>query len=187
MFDTTILVTGLVIFFARICDVAIGTMRTIFTVQGRTLIAFCLATVEITIWVFVAGTVINQIHDQPLLVVFYALGYASGNAVGIMVERKLAFGLMVLRVISRSAGHAIADAIRVKGQPVTIFMGEGMRGPVAELYIACRRRDVKWILPIVTSLDPDSFYVMEMARDVKRVLKPTHTRIGGWRARSNRK
>ena len=43
--------------------------------------------------------------------------------IGIIVERKLAFGLMILRVISRNGGNAIARALREKGQPVTIFMG----------------------------------------------------------------
>jgi uncharacterized protein YebE (UPF0316 family) len=62
------------IFVARIFDVSIGTVRTIVTVQGRTAIAFCLAIVEITIWVTVAGTVINQIREQPLWVIFYAFG-----------------------------------------------------------------------------------------------------------------
>lgn len=185
--NQSILLTGLVIFVARICDVSIGTIRTIATVQGRTVIAFSLAIIEITIWVTVAGTVINQIHNHPLLVVFYAFGYATGNVVGIIVERKLAFGLMVLRVITREAGQAIAKALRIKGQPVTIFMGQGMRGPVAELYIACRRKDLKWIIPNINAEDPDAFYVMESARDFNRVLKPTTAPIGGWRAVNKRK
>ena len=187
MFDPSILITGIVVIIARIADVSIGTIRTIVTVQGRTTMAFCLALVEITIWVTVASTVINQIKEQPLLVVFYAFGYATGNVVGILVERKLAFGMTVLRVISRSAGKMIAETLRERGQPVTIFMGEGMRGPVAELNIASRRRDLKWILPEVMRLDPDAFYVLETARDVSRALKPTFTAMGGWRARSNRK
>ena len=187
MFEVSILITGLVIFFARITDVAIGTVRTIITVQGRTGIAFCLALVEITIWVTVASTVINQLKEQPLLVVFYAFGYATDNVVGIVVERKLAFGMVVLRVISRNAGKVIADTLREKDQPVTVFMGEGMRGPVAELYIVTRRRALKWILSEVMAKDPEAFYVLEAARDVSRMLKPTFTAIGGWRARSNRK
>ena len=187
MIDATFLWTGLIIFGARICDVSIGTIRTIVTVQGRTLVAFCLAIPEITIWMLVASTVINQIKEQPLLVLFYAFGYATGNVVGIWVERKLAFGLMVMRVISRSAGQAIADALRAKGQPVTIFMGEGMRGPVAELYIACRRRAVKWILPTVMEMDPEAFYVMESARDVSRMLKPSVLPVSGWRSISKKK
>jgi uncharacterized protein YebE (UPF0316 family) len=61
MIEAHVLLAGVFIFFARICDVAIGTIRTIATVQGRTGIAFVLAMVEITIWVLVTGTVINQI------------------------------------------------------------------------------------------------------------------------------
>ena len=172
---------------ARICDVSIGTVRTIVTVQGRTAIAFTLAIFEISIWVTVVSTVINQIKDQPLLVVFYAFGYATGNVVGIMVERKLAFGTMILRIITRRAGSAIAAHLRAKGQPVTIFQGEGMRGPVNELYIACRRRDLKWILPEVQRIDPKLFYVIEQARDMSKVLRPVYSSIGGWRSTDKRK
>ena len=187
MFDPHILLTGVIIFLARICDVSIGTIRTIVTVQGRTVIAFTLAIFEISIWVTVVSAVINQIKDQPLLVVFYAFGYATGNVVGIMVERKLAFGTTILRIITRDAGPQIADHLRKKGQPVTIFRGEGMRGPVNELYIACRRRDLKWILPDVQGMDPKLFYVIEQARDMRSVLKPVSTPLGGWRAINKRK
>lgn len=187
MFDAHVLLTGLVVFIARICDVSIGTVRTIVTVQGRTVIAFCLAIFEISIWVTVVSTVISQIKEQPLLVVFYAFGYATGNVVGIMVERKLAFGTVILRIITRRAGAAIADHLRAKGQPVTIFQGEGMRGPVSELYIACRRRDLKWILSEVQQIDPRLFYVIEQARDMSKVLKPVYSPIGGWRSADKRK
>jgi len=187
MVDMHVLLTGMIIFVARVCDVSIGTIRTIVTVQGRTTIAFSLAIVEISIWVTVASTVINQIKDQPLLVVFYAFGYATGNVVGIMVERKLAFGTMILRIITRHAGPEIATHLRQKGQPVTVFQGEGMRGPVNELYIACRRRDLKWILPEVQKIDPRLFYVIEQARDMSKVLKPFYSPLGGWRAIDKRK
>lgn len=187
MFEGSIWLTGLIVFFARVLDVSIGTVRTIVTVQGRTVVAFCLAVVEITIWIIVASTVINQVKEQPLLIGFYAVGYATGNVVGILVERRLAFGMIILRVISRSSGKLIAKVLREKGQPVTIFMGEGMRGPVAELYVACRRRDLKWILSDVKSKDPDAFYVIESARDVSRILRPTNTHIGGWRSVVKRK
>ena len=142
MFDMNIFLMGLIIFVARICDVSIGTVRTIITVQGRTALAFFLATIEISIWVLVASAVINQVREQPLLVVFYALGYATGNVVGIVAERKLAFGLIILRVITRDTGKLLSDSLREFGQPVTVFHGEGMAGPVEELYIACRRREI---------------------------------------------
>lgn len=187
MIENHIWLTGLVVFLARICDVSIGTLRTIVTVQGRSVVAFILALFEITIWVTVAGTVINQIKDQPLLVVFYASGYATGNVVGILVERKLAFGIIILKILTRTAGIEIANYLRMKGQAVTVFSGEGMKGPVNELYIACRRRDLKWILPDVKHFDEKLFYVIEQARDVSKVLRPIHTPMGGWRSAFKKK
>lgn len=115
MLALPVLLIGAIVFVARICDVSIGTVRTIVTVQGRTVIAFILANFEITIWVLVANTVINQVKEEPVLVVFYAFGYATGNVVGILVERKLASGINILKVLTRQAGPAIAEHLRGKG------------------------------------------------------------------------
>jgi uncharacterized membrane-anchored protein YitT (DUF2179 family) len=77
--------------------------------------------------------------------------------------------------------------LRAMGQPVTVFQGEGMRGPVEELYIACRRRDVRKLLEIVNAEDPDAFYITEMARDVCRAIRPVSMECGGWRSVFKRK
>jgi len=182
MMNMNILITGLLIFLARICDVSLGTIRTIVTVQGRTGVAFVLGFLEILIWITVVSAVVHKIKELPILALFYALGFATGNVVGIMVERKIAFGFIVLRVITRDAGKTIADRLRKLGQMVTTFVGEGMFGPVTELYIVCRRRDLKWILPIVKEEDPETFYIIEQARDVSKVLRPIYQPVTGWRA-----
>jgi hypothetical protein len=62
-----------------------------------------------------------------------------------------------------------------------------MKGPVSELYIACRRKDLKWILPEVRRLDKQLFYIVEQARDMSKVLKPVHTPLGGWRSAFKKK
>jgi len=73
------------------------------------------------------------------------------------------------------------------GQPVTVFQGEGMRGPIDELYVACRRRNLKRILEIVNQEDPESFYITEMARDVRKAIRPLALEFTGWRAVFKRK
>ncbi len=182
-----LLLKGIIIFVARICDVSIGTVRTIAIIQGRTVLAFFLGFMEIIIWITVAGAVINDINKTPVLVLFYALGYATGNVVGIIVERKLAFGMIILRVITVKKGKEMAERLRKTGQPVTTFIGEGMQGPVMELYVACRRRDLRWLLPIVKEEEPNAFYITEQARDVSKILRPFNFRVTGWRAVSKRK
>jgi uncharacterized protein YebE (UPF0316 family) len=187
VFDPVVFMTGLAVFVARIFDVSIGTVRTIVTVQGRTSLAFTLAVFEVTIWLTVVSTVIHKVGELPILIIFYSLGYATGNVVGILVEKKLAFGLIILKIFSQQHGKKLADEFRKLGQAVTIFPGEGMNGPVLELYLVCRRRDLKWMVPKVHSIDRDAFYVVEQARDVSKVLKPVATPLGGWRQRHNRK
>lgn len=185
--DPAVLLTGLTIFVARIFDVSVGTVRTIVTVQGRTVIAFFLAVFEVTIWITVVSAVISQVKDMPILIIFYSLGYATGNVVGILVEKRLAFGMIILKVFSLKCGPELAKAFRDTGQPVTVFTGEGRDGPVLELYLVCRRRDLKWMIPKIHQLDEDAFYVVEQARDVSKVLKPVMSPLGGWRQRHNRK
>jgi uncharacterized protein YebE (UPF0316 family) len=73
------------------------------------------------------------------------------------------------------------------GQPVTIFRGEGMRGPVDELYIACRRRNLRKMLDVVKEEDPDAFYITEMARDVRKAIRPSYFQFTGWRSVFKRK
>jgi uncharacterized protein YebE (UPF0316 family) len=180
--DPQIFLTGLVIFCARICDVSMGTIRTIMIVQGKSVVAFFLGFGEVMIWIAVVSAVVQNIRETPVLAVFYAFGFATGNVVGIAVERRLGFGMMILRVISRDKGKLVADRLRGLGQAVTIFQGEGMQGPVLELYVACRRRDLKCILAIVRGEDPDAFYLTEQARDVSKMLKPIHEQPTGWRS-----
>jgi len=182
MIHSNTLLTGLLIFAARIGDVSIGTIRTIVTVQGRSVVAFFLWIFELLIWITVISTVIHKIEARPILAVFYAFGYATGNVVGIAVERKLAFGIIILRVITRTAGKQLANRLRGQGQPVTVFRGEGMNGPVDEIYIACRRRDLKKILKTVNQEDPDAFYITEMARDVGKAARTVYFAPTGWRS-----
>jgi uncharacterized protein YebE (UPF0316 family) len=187
MIDTPTLLTGVAIFFARILDVSLGTVRTIVTVQGRGAVAFFLAIFEILIWITVVSTVVQKIAVQPVLALFYAFGFATGNMVGIAVEGKIALGFIILRVITRTAGRRMAERLRGMGQPVTIFQGEGMQGPVEELYIACRRRDLKPILAAVNQEDPQAFYLTEMARDVRRFARPAAGGLAAWRQALKRK
>lgn len=181
--DTSILITGFIIMFARILDVSMGTLRTIVTVQGRMVLAFILGFVEITIWVTVVGAVITQIKDSPLLILFYALGYALGNVVGIMAERKLALGSIVLRLITTDdRKEKIIQALKDQFLNITCFAGMGSRGPVTEIYTVCSRKELKDLQPILKKVDPDAFYVTEPVRDVSRMLRPMHTPATGWRA-----
>lgn len=172
---------GLVVFAARVCDVSLGTLRTIAIVHGRTLMSFWLGFFEAGIWLAVVSTIVQTVSVQPALGVIYAFGFATGNLVGIKVEKFIAMGHLILRVISCTNPTALADEMRQKGHTVTTFAGEGRMGPVTELYVVCRRRNLKNLLNIINALDPKAFYVTELASAVSNINRPIMQPVTGWR------
>ena len=187
MFDLSILLTGILIFCARVTDVSLGTLRTLMTVQGRMVVTFLLGLVEVTIWIFVITEVIAKIQESPLLVVFYAFGFSTGNVVGIWVEKKLAIGHVILRILTARHGPEMTSSIRELGFRVTEFQGSGKRGPVSELYVVCERRDLNRIMRCAQNIDPDVFYITETPGQVRRFRKQVSSPLTGWRSVLKRK
>lgn len=185
--DAATLGLGLLVFLARVGDVSLGTLRTIVIVQGRTRLSFFLGFVEVSMWLVVIAAVLDKVTARPVLGVFYALGFATGNIAGIKLEQRLAFGDAVLRVICADCAGTLAARIRERGFGVTTFPGQGMHGPVTELYIVCRRRDLRSILRLVDEIAPDAFYTTEPLGNIARLNRPDERGGTGWRAVLKRK
>jgi uncharacterized protein YebE (UPF0316 family) len=185
--DWATLVTGLLVFGARVIDMSIGTVRTIATVQGRTILAFFLGLIEVSLWLFVVSTVIQQIQQNPILAAFYAVGFSTGNAVGILVEKRLAMGHQIVRLITPKEGQEMAGRLRAEGFKVTVFQGAGARGPVHELYVVCKRREARLAIKLAQTVNPDVFFITETPGQVRRLRHQLAQRPTGWRAVFKRK
>ena len=182
-FDLPTLLLGALIFLARVADVSMGTMRTISIVQGRTRIAFLLGFIEVSMWLVIISTVIHSISEKPILGVFYALGFSTGNVAGIILEKRIAFGHIIVRIISTQSGREIAEKIRQSGHAVTTFQGEGLTGPVTMLYVVCLRKEQTEVVQMVRSIEPDAFYTVDMAGSVSKIYRPyCPQQPTGWRA-----
>ncbi|GJQ58931.1 MAG: DUF2179 domain-containing protein [Candidatus Scalindua sp. AMX11] len=168
--DMSTCLTGVIIFFARIVDVSVGTIRLLAIVSGRTFLAFLLGFIEISLWLVVIAKVLNEISQKPLLGVFFAFGFSAGSVVGIMIDKRIALGHVVLKVFTRCDGGEIAENIRKTGFLVTMFHGEGEFGPVTELYMVCKKRDLKRVVLLVKVLDPEAFYLTEPVLSVSKKL-----------------
>ena len=173
---------AILIFVIRIVDVSLGTLRTISVVQGRLKLSVVLGFFEVLIWVVALSKVIVGASTSPLLVLAYAGGFAGGNAVGIALERTLALGGVVVRIISTKAGLQIVHALREHGQRATTFQGSGRDGPVVLVYVTCLRRDLPRLLEIARKADPGIFYAVEPVREWSGAQATPLPYITGWRA-----
>jgi uncharacterized protein YebE (UPF0316 family) len=185
--DLPVIVLALTIFVFRIVDVSLGTMRTISVVQGMIKLSVILGFFEVLVWITAVSQVIVGIKNSPLLLLAYASGYAAGNAAGILLERRLALGAVVVRIISPRSGYDIADTLRAKQWGLTIFQGEGREGPVYMIYMTCLRKELPQVLDIAREIDPGIFYSVETAREWNRDLNPPSPPATGWRGLLQRK
>ncbi|MGB5287608.1 MAG: DUF5698 domain-containing protein [Ignavibacteriaceae bacterium] len=178
---------GVFIFLARIVDVSVGTLRTISIIQGRTKVAFFLAFIETSVWLLVLSAVLPRVMESPLLGLFYAFGFATGNVVGILVEKRLAMGYTNFRVITTRFAKEITNSLRQKGFAVTNFEGEGKDGVVTEIYVASERKNLPALIKIVKEIEPDAFYIAEQAGFISKIRRPTMVPATGWRAVQKKK
>ncbi len=159
--DVELIVTCALIVIARIADVSLGTIRTVFVVRGHRMGAFVLGFCEVLVWVVVVSRVITNLN-QPAYAVSYALGFALGNYAGMTLERWLAYGKQAVRIFTRRP--EIAAALRGAGFAVTEFEGLGRDGIVHLLYVQTHRREVERVANVARSHDPNCFYTVEDIR-----------------------
>jgi len=171
-----VLFLGLLIFLAEVAVLTLGTVRTMVTVLGESRAAFYLGCLEMTLWIFGTSAVMLKVGEEPFLGVCYAVGFACGNVGGIMAEKKLALGNVVVRIISAWHGNDIAHAVRDAGFIITTVAGEGSDGPVTVQFVVCKRSDMKHVLAVARDVAPQLFYTFETAGGVSEVRSPSGSR-----------
>lgn len=177
--DSAVLMTCLLIVGARIADVTLGTLRTVYVIQGRRAMSWTLGFFEILIWIMAVSKVIENL-SHPAYAISYAFGFATGNYVGMTVEKWVAFGRQVVRVFTRE-GQKIAAQLRSEGFRVTAFQGEGRDGPIDMLFIEIPRKKTSDITLFAREIDPKCFYIIEDVREASLSAITLHQPTG-WRA-----
>jgi uncharacterized protein YebE (UPF0316 family) len=180
MLTDCLIVNCMIIFFARIVDVSLGTLRTMFIIRGSRIISWCLGFIEILIWIWVVSEVMGSVKDNPLLAIFYALGFATGNAVGLTIEKWLAVGDKAVMLFTRK-GAKIASSLRAVGFAITELKGEGQDGPVSLLYAKVPRKEVSLLVHKAREIETGCFVVVENV-DSGYNPRPTAALRTGWRS-----
>jgi uncharacterized protein YebE (UPF0316 family) len=163
---------ALSIFGLRVVDMSLDTLRMLFVVRGRKAIAWVLGFFQSVVFVIAITSVLSNL-DNPLNVIGYAAGFATGNVIGMLIEERLAIGHIHLQIISPSLGVALAQILRESGFGVTEIAARGKNGMVSMLSVSVLRKDVNRVKAIVYEKDPEAFMTSEDVRPLWR---------GFWRA-----
>ena len=163
---------ALTIFAMRVSDMSMDTLRVLFVMRGRKSIAWVLGFFQSMIYIIAITKVLTQVNN-PLTIIGYAAGFATGNVIGMFIEERLAIGHMHLWIISPRLGVAMAQHLRDEGYGVTEISARGKDGMVSVLSVSVLRKDVQHVETLVHEKDPEAFMTSEDVRPVRR---------GFWRA-----
>jgi len=158
-----VFVQALFIFFARILDVSIGTLRTILLVKGNRRIAAFLGFFEVMIYLIVLGNVVGNLN-KPILIIAYCLGYACGNIIGGKIEERLSLGRVTAEIIVKEDYEDIVKVLRDEGFGVTIFEGMGLEGKSYMLNIILERKQIQKLNKVVRRIKPNAFITLTDVR-----------------------
>jgi uncharacterized protein YebE (UPF0316 family) len=170
--STAVTLTFLLIVVARITDMTLDTIRTAAIVQGRRVFAATLGFVQALIYVAVIAKVLLN-TDQPVYILAYALGFALGTFLGIVIEQRLAFGLQVASLFTRR-GLDLAKGLSAAGYTVA-GVGAHMRdGDVTILYVQLPRKSAPNLIRDAGAIDKDCFIVVNDVRHAGYLARTPH-------------
>ncbi len=172
LFSVSAWLGALLIFCLRVTDMSLDTLRMLFVVRGRKGIAWTLGFCQSVVFVIAITKVLTNISN-PLTVLGYAAGFATGNVVGMLIEERLAIGHTQLTIVSPGRGVALAHALRQAGFAVTEIPARGRDGMVHMLSLSVLRKDAGRAEQIVHDTDAEAFMTSEDVRPRRR---------GFWRA-----
>jgi uncharacterized protein YebE (UPF0316 family) len=167
----TWVILPLLIFFARITDVSLDTLRIIFINRNLRYYAAISGFFEVLIWLMVIRQIFQRLNS-PMCFIAYAAGFASGTFVGIIIENRISIGKVIVRVITHREADELVDFLKASGYGITVLDARGTTGPVKVIFTIVERTAIQHIAETIKKYNPNAFYSVEDVRFVSEAVTP---------------
>lgn len=163
-----ILVLCLKIFFARIIDVSLGTVRTITVVKGKSFIGACIGFIEVLIWFIVVKEALNTESTSIFVAIAYSLGFATGTYIGGILSKKFITGNLSVQVITGKKYAELTNTLRESGYAVSVLdvKGKNEREDKYMLFIEIENKSLYHLQKLIKKLDSQAFIVVNESKYV---------------------
>ncbi len=157
------------IFFARILDVTIGTVRSNMMLKEKTLLATGLAFLETFIWFMIAREALRIDISSIFIPISYSLGFATGTLMGSFISSKLIHGIVMIQAIVDENNEKVLEKLKQEGYLASIIeLTNNFDGnPRIMIYLQVNRNTLKKVEAIIRQCDPDAFIAVSETKSVK--------------------
>ena len=153
-------VLPLLIFFARILDVSINTVRIIYVLGGRKFTSTLLGFFESFIWLMAIRQIFSHL-DNWMCYVAYPAGFAAGIFVGMIIEEQIAYGKVIVRIITRKDVGGLLQYLKRESFRYTHVNAEGPDGHENLVFTVLEREKLDDLLFTLREILPTAFYTVE--------------------------
>ncbi len=158
---------ALIIFGLRVVNITLDTLRMLFTLRGQKALSWGVGFVVSLIYVLLLTSVLANLNN-PLYIIAYAAGFATGGVIGMWIEERLPIGFTNIQIISPRRGAVMAQTLRENGYAVTEIPARGKDGMVSILSLSVRRKQVLSVEKIAYECDEAAFVTTEDVHPVRR-------------------
>ncbi len=159
------------IYFARILDVTLNTIRTFYTLKGKSTISTIISFFEVLVWFLVAREALNINLNSVWIPISYALGYATGNLLGSFISNNYIKTEINVTVITKKNNNLVS-ILRDNEYEISIIDLKNSFDNVKKqmLIIETNKKNYKRLIHIIKSYDINSCI---MVSDIKKIEKYT--------------
>lgn len=173
----------LLIFLARITDVSINTIRIIYVLGGRRGTATLLGFIESFVWLMAIRQIFEHL-DNWICYVAYPGGFAMGIFVGMIIEERIAYGKVIVRIITSKDVTVLLDFLTKQNYRYTRVKSEGIDGNENLVFTVLPRENLESLLATMKEILPTAFYTVEKVNRAAEsgtvVQESARWSIAGW-------
>jgi uncharacterized protein YebE (UPF0316 family) len=150
------LLLPLLIFFARMTDTSLATLRIVMISKGKRRETRIIGFIEVLVWLVAVGQIMKNLNNV-MCYLAWAGGFTAGSYIGFIIENKLAIGRQLLRIITNGFPEALLNQFRQLNHGFTVIDGQGAVGPVKVIELVVERQHLPTVLPLIQEYLPNAF------------------------------
>ena len=157
----------LAIFFSKIIENAVGTLRLIVVANGKKKLGAFLQGVVALVWIFGTGIVIVDINKDVFKIVIFVIGSIVGSYLGSIIEEKIALGSNMLICITKEKFENLIKNELNNYQITTICEKDNN---YSVLLIVLKRKEIGKISKILKKIDKEIIIISEKAKTLNNIV-----------------
>ena len=171
--ELNLYVVCIIVVLGRIVDMALATIRTVFTVKNKPQIAAPIGFIEAFFWFLIVKAALDYVIQNPfvdtlLLAIAYSLGFALGTFIGGLLTKKFVKSQIQVQVVTSKKDDKLVNELKEKGfgQTVISAMGANNKTERYMIFIETDSNKLKELKSIVDTLDKNAFISVNESKNV---------------------